>query len=262
MVFGKEVRLSRVLENGRMVCVPLDHGTSVGPIQGLERVDELIYSLESAGVTAILAHKGVFRSLKRPLKTGTIMHMSASTSLSTNYNRKVCVASVEEAVRLGVDAVSVHINIGGVDDDVMLQTLGEVSDSCDEWQIPLIAMMYPRGQNIKDPNDVLVLSHVARVGAELGADIIKTPMPSTNIRDIERLVRSCPAPVVAAGGPKMERDVDVLNLAYAAVAGGCIGITFGRNVFQHSSPPRMVKALRKIVVEGKTVEEALQVLSP
>lgn len=261
MVFGKQVRLERLLENGRMLCIPLDHGTSIGPVKGLEQIEDLIYLLDNAGVTAVLAHKGVFRSLKRPVKTGTIMHMSASTQLSSRYNRKVGVASVEEAVRLGVDAVSVHINVGGVDDDVMLQHLGETADACDEWQIPLIAMMYPRGENIKDANDPWVISHVARVGAELGADIVKTPMPSTNIRDIETVVKSCPVPIVAAGGPKMERDEDVLRLAYAAVAGGCLGITFGRNVFQHRSPSAMVKALRKIVIENRSVEESIPVLT-
>ncbi|MEM2237362.1 MAG: 2-amino-3,7-dideoxy-D-threo-hept-6-ulosonate synthase [Candidatus Caldarchaeum sp.] len=261
MVFGKQVRLSRLLENGRMLCVPLDHGTSIGPVQGLEQIENLVYLLENAGVTAVLAHKGVFRGLKRPLKTGSIMHMSASTQLSSRYNRKVLVSSVEEAVRLGVDAVSVHINIGGADDDLMLEQLGETADACDEWQMPLIAMMYPRGENIKDASDPFIISHVARVGAELGADIVKTPMPSANIRDVERVVKTCPVPVVAAGGPKMERDEDVLRLAYASVAGGCLGITFGRNVFQHSSPAQMVKALRRVVIEGRTVEEALAVLT-
>ncbi|MEM2808570.1 MAG: 2-amino-4,5-dihydroxy-6-one-heptanoic acid-7-phosphate synthase, partial [Candidatus Caldarchaeum sp.] len=168
----------------------------------------------------------------------------------------------EEALRLGVDAVSVHINIGGVDDDVMLEHLGLVADACDEWQVPMIAMMYPRGENIKNPSDPAVISHVARVGAELGADIVKTPMPSANVEEIEAVTRSCPVPVVAAGGPKMERDEDVLRLAYASVAGGCMGITFGRNVFQHRSPENMVKALRRIVIEGRRVEEALPVLTP
>ncbi|MEM2095277.1 MAG: 2-amino-3,7-dideoxy-D-threo-hept-6-ulosonate synthase [Candidatus Caldarchaeum sp.] len=260
MVFGKHVRISRLLMNGRMLCVPMDHGTSIGPVQGLEQIENTMYLLEEAGVTALLAHKGVFRSLKRPLKVGAIMHMSASTQLSSRYNRKVGVASVEEAIRLGVDAVSVHINVGGSDDDVMLQHLGEAADACDEWQVPLIAMMYPRGENIKDASDPFTVSHVARIGAELGADIVKTPLPSSNLRDVERVVRSCPVPVVAAGGPKMERDEDVLRLAYAAVKGGCLGITFGRNVFQHSSPASMVRALRRVVVDGLTVEEALAVL--
>ncbi|MEM4417609.1 MAG: fructose-bisphosphate aldolase, partial [Nitrososphaerota archaeon] len=124
MVFGKRVRLSRLLENGRMLCIPLDHGTSIGPVKGLEDIATMVYTLQEAGVTAILAHKGIFRALDRPLRVGTIMHMSASTQLSTKVNLKVRVASVEEALRLGVDGVSVHINVGGAADDEMLSKLG------------------------------------------------------------------------------------------------------------------------------------------
>ncbi|MEM1944649.1 MAG: 2-amino-3,7-dideoxy-D-threo-hept-6-ulosonate synthase [Nitrososphaerota archaeon] len=258
MVFGKRVRLSRLLENGRMLCIPLDHGTSIGPVKGLEDIATMVYTLQEAGVTAILAHKGIFRALDRPLRVGTIMHMSASTQLSTKVNLKVRVASVEEALRLGVDGVSVHINVGGAADDEMLSKLGGVSDACDEWQIPLIAMMYPRGENIKNASDTFTISHVARVGAELGADIVKVPLPSADEADIEKVVKSCPVPVVAAGGPKMERDEDVLRLAEAAVRGGCLGITFGRNVFQHSNPTLMVKKLRAIVIEGRSLAQVLE----
>jgi len=258
MVFGKKVRMSRLLENGRMLCIPLDHGTSIGPVKGLEDITGLISLLEEAGVTAVLAHKGVFRALDRPLRIGTIMHMSASTQLSTKVNLKVRVASVEEAIRLGVDGVSVHINIGGSDDGEMLHKLGVVADACDEWQIPLIAMMYPRGENIKNANDPFTISHVARVGAELGADIVKVPLPSADVNEIEKVVKSCPVPVVAAGGPKMDRDEDVLRLAEAAVRGGCLGITFGRNVFQHAYPKQMVRKLRAIVIEGRSLAEVLE----
>ncbi|MEM4417875.1 MAG: fructose-bisphosphate aldolase, partial [Nitrososphaerota archaeon] len=100
--------------------------------------------------------------------------------------------------------------------------------------------------------------HVARVGAELGADIVKVPLPSADEADIEKVVKSCPVPVVAAGGPKMERDEDVLRLAEAAVRGGCLGITFGRNVFQHSNPTLMVKKLRAIVIEGRSLAQVLE----
>jgi len=250
--------MSRITERGRMLCIPVDHGTSVGPVAGLEDIHSLLVRLSSAGVTALLGHKGIFRTLPQPLQVGTIIHLSASTQLSSRVNWKVLVTSVEEAVRLGADAVSVHINVGGSDDQPMLETLGRVADACDEWQMPLIAMMYPRGENIKDASDTFVASHVARVGAELGADIVKTPLPSAKVEDISRLVRSCPAPVVAAGGPKMELDIDVLQLASAAVRGGCMGITFGRNVFQHKTPELMVKALRAVVIEDKTPEQVLQ----
>jgi len=249
--------MERITEEGRMLCIPMDHGVSSGPIRGLENIHEMMFTLERAGATALLAHKGVFRTLPRPLRVGAIMHMSASTSLSSRPNLKVQVATIEEAIRLGVDAVSVHVNIGGEDDPDMLVKLGMVADECDEWQIPFIAMMYPRGVNIKNPQDPETIAHVARVGAELGADIVKTPMPSADPSDISKVVKRCPVPVVAAGGPKMERDEEILKLAWASVKGGCIGITFGRNVFQHEKPTAIVKALREVVINGKKPEEVI-----
>ncbi|MEM2846706.1 MAG: 2-amino-3,7-dideoxy-D-threo-hept-6-ulosonate synthase [Nitrososphaerota archaeon] len=260
MVWGKQVRLSRMMESGRMLCVPMDHGVSSGPMKGIDRIRETIMRLESAGVTAILVHKGIIKSLDKPPRTGLIMHASASTSLSTSPNWKVWVASVEEAIRLGADAVSVHINIGNKDEHDMLRKLGAIADECDAWGIPLIAMMYPRGENIKDPNDPQVIAHVARVGAELGADIVKVPMPSFNPDDIRVITESCPVPVVAAGGPKMDDDRKVLELARAVVEAGGAGVTFGRNVFQHERPDAIARALRAVVIEGRSIEDAMRIL--
>ena len=260
MVWGKKVRLSRITENGRMLCVPMDHGVSSGPIRGVDRIHETIRKLEVAGVTAILVHKGIIKSMSEPPKTGIIMHASASTSLSTSPNWKVQAASVEEAIRLGADAVSVHINIGNKNEQSMLMKLGAIADECDEWGVPLIAMMYPRGENIKNPKNPEVIAHVARVGAELGADIVKVPMPSFDPDEIRVIVDGCPVPVVAAGGPKMDDDEKVLKLAKAVIDAGGIGVTFGRNVFQHEKPDVMAAALRAIIVEGKDAGEALAIL--
>ncbi len=260
MVWGKRVRLNRITENGKMLCVPMDHGVSSGPIRGVDRIHETIRKLEAAGVTAILVHKGIIKSMSEPPKTGIIMHASASTSLSTSPNWKVQAASVKEAIRLGADAVSVHINIGNKDEQSMLMKLGAIADECDEWGVPLIAMMYPRGENIKNPKDPEVIAHVARVGAELGADIVKVPMPSFDPDEIRVIVDGCPVPVVAAGGPKMDDDEKVLKLAKAVIDAGGIGVTFGRNVFQHEKPDVMAAALRAIIVEGKNTGEALAIL--
>jgi fructose-bisphosphate aldolase/2-amino-3,7-dideoxy-D-threo-hept-6-ulosonate synthase len=260
MVWGKRVRLSRIMESGRMVCVPMDHGVSSGPLKGIDKIQETIRRLESAGVTAILVHKGIIKSLDEPPRTGLIMHASASTSLSASPNWKVRVASVEESIRLGADAVSVHINVGNKYEQDMLRKLGAIADECDAWGVPLIAMMYPRGENIKDPNDPQVIAHVARIGAELGADIIKVPMPSFNPDDVRVITESCPAPVVAAGGPKMDDDRKVLELAKAVVEAGGAGVTFGRNIFQHERPDVIARALRAVVIDGRSVEDAMKML--
>ena len=260
MVSGKQVRINRITLNGKMLCVPMDHGVSSGPIKGVDRIYETMRKVEKGGATAVIVHKGIIKNLPKPLNTGMIMHISGSTSLSTKPNWKVQVGTVEEAIRLGADAVSVHVNLGNADEQDMLMKLGLVADECDAWGIPFIAMMYPRGENIQDPKNPETIAHVARVGAELGADIVKVPMPSANPDDIRVIVRGCPAPVVAAGGPKMDSDRKVLELAAAVVEAGGIGVTFGRNIFQHRDPEKITQALRAVIIEGKSVDEALKLL--
>ena len=259
MVWGKKVRLNRITSNGRMLCIPMDHGITIGPVKGLTDMDYMIKKVGDGGATAVLVHKGIIHSLKEIPRIGMIMHLTGSTNLSLSPNRKVQVGFVEEAVRLGADAVSVHINIGCKEEHEMLEILGNMAYDCDSWGMPLIAMMYPRGENIKDPNNPEVVSHVARIGVELGADIIKTVYTGDS-ESFKSVVKGCSIPIVIAGGPKSETDRDVLEMAYGAMKAGAMGVAFGRNVFQHDRPDAMVRALSMIIIQGKSVEEALEVL--
>ncbi|MDP8907230.1 MAG: fructose-bisphosphate aldolase, partial [Thermoproteota archaeon] len=122
MVLGKDVRLSRILNNGKMICIPMDHGISSGPLEGIKDIHRFIYDTENSGLSCILINKGIIKTLPRPLSIGIIAHMSASTSLGPDPNKKVLLGSVKEAIRLGADAVSLHINIGSAEESMMLYT--------------------------------------------------------------------------------------------------------------------------------------------
>ena len=159
MVLGKEIRLNRILKKGKMLCIPLDHGISSGPLKGIQNISELIYQTQDSGLTCFLVNKGIIKSLPAPPSIGLIAHMSAATSLGPDPNNKILMGSVREAIRLGADAVSLHINIGSKEEPNMLYKLGQVSDECNEWNIPLIAMMYPRGDNITNPHDPNIVAH-------------------------------------------------------------------------------------------------------
>ena len=257
MAIGRQIRLSRILKDGKMLCIPMDHGITNGPIPGLGDVYEFIYRCENSGVTSVIINKGIIKSLPRPAKVGIIAHLSASTSLGLSPNKKVQMGGVEDAIRLGADGISVHINIGAKEEPEMLQKLGIISDKCNEWNIPLIAMMYPRGENIKNPYDVEIVAHVARIGAEAGADIVKTVY--TGDKDsFKKVVRTCPVPVVIAGGPKATTDEDILEMCDGAMQAGAIGVTFGRNIFQHKNPPKILNALSRIIFKGEKPREALR----
>jgi fructose-bisphosphate aldolase/2-amino-3,7-dideoxy-D-threo-hept-6-ulosonate synthase len=258
LVSGKEVRLSRITHNGRMLCIPMDHSLTMGPIAGLEKTEETIGQIARGGATAFLVQKGIIKSLKRPVPIGMIIQLSASTSIGMYPNRKVLIASVAESVRLGVDAVSIHVNIGGKEEPEMLQQLGMISDECDTHSVPFIAMMYPRGENIKDPSDPEVVAHVARIGAEAGADVVKTVYTGSP-ETFREVVRKCPVPVVMAGGSKAESDEALLRMTKGVMEAGAMGVTYGRNVFQHKSPLLITRALKRIVIDKASVEEAMEV---
>ncbi len=256
---GKIRRLKRILrEDNRTVMVPMDHGVTIGPIKGISNMQEIINQLLTGGVDAIVVHKGIAKRVNTG-NTGLIVQLSAISNLTPNFNNKVQVCTVAEAIRIGADAVSVHVNVGAQDEDKMLVTLGKVADECDIYGMPLLAMMYPRGPKIPNEHAVDVVAHAARLGAELGADIIKTNYTG-NIETFKTVVEGCPVPVVIAGGPKCKTTEEFLQTAYDSVKAGSAGFSIGRNVFQHGNPTLMVKALAAIVHDGTTVEQALGIL--
>ena len=260
MTIGKRIRFERIKDrkSGNSLIIPLDHGISEGPIKGIIDLSKTIDEVAEGGANAVLQQKGMVphghRGYGRDI--GLIVHMSASTRLGPDPNNKVPVCTVEEALKMGADAVSVHINIGSETESDQLQSLSMTAKSCSEWGMPLLAMMYPRGKNIKNPHDPEVVALAARAGAELGADVIKTNYtgdPDT----FKAVVRGCPVPVIIAGGPKMKSDRDVLETVEGAIGAGAKGVAIGRNVFQHESPTKMTRAIARIVHEGWSSADAL-----
>jgi len=248
-------------ETGRTVIVPMDHGVTVGPIPGLIDMKTTVNQVATGGANAIVIHKGLVEGghRRRGRDVGLIIHLSGSTALSPFPNAKTLVCTVEEALKLGADAVSVHVNIGNGSEKEMLADLGQVAHSAREWGMPLLAMMYPRGEKIQNEYDPKIIAHVARLGAELGADIIKVSYTGS-VETFREVTRGCPVPVVIAGGPKMSSDKEILEMVKGAVEAGGAGVSIGRNVFQHRDPSRMVGAISLLVHENASVEEALSFL--
>jgi predicted phospho-2-dehydro-3-deoxyheptonate aldolase len=236
----------------------MDHGVSLGPIQGITNIQKIITQLLKGGVDAVVLHKGIAQRVDTE-NAGLIVHLSAISNLSPNANNKVQVGTVQEAIRIGADAVSIHINVGAQDEDKMLTMLGKVADECDILGMPLLAMMYPRGPKIQNEHAADAVAHAARLGAELGADIIKTNYTG-DIETFKAVVESCPAPVIIAGGPKCKTDREILQTVHDSIKAGSAGLSIGRNVFQHDDPALMVKALAAIVHKGASVEQALKIL--
>ena len=263
-MIGKEIRMERLLDRntGKIVIVPMDHGVSVGPIMGITNMKNAMSQVADGGANAVVVHKGIVARGHRGSgpDMGLIVHMSASTSLSPIPNSKILVCSVEEAIKLGADGVSVHVNIGDDNEKEMLAHLGSVARSASEWGMPLLAMVYPRGAKIENEYDVEVVKHAARLGAELGADIVKVSYTGSP-DSFRKVVEGSHVPVIIAGGPKMGSDKAILEMVKGSIEAGGSGTSIGRNVFQHKNPTRIVGALAMIVHKKANVDEALDFLN-
>ena len=263
MSLGKKIRLERIVnrETGRTVIVPMDHGVTVGALEGLIDMREAVNDMVIGGADAVLMHKGLVRCSHRGSgqDVGLIVHLSASTSLTPNGNTKTLVANVEEAIKLGADCVSIHVNLGDPEEGQMLADFGRVAESCDNWGMPLLVMLYARGPKITNPFDASVVAHCARVGAELGADIVKVPYTGTP-ESFAKVIEACCVPVVIAGGERVDSTRKLLEIVYDSIQAGGAGLSVGRNVFQHPHRIKLVQALRAIVHDNKTVDEALAIV--
>jgi class I fructose-bisphosphate aldolase len=260
MQIGKAIRLERIFDRNthKSIIVPMDHGVSVGPLPGLEDMTKAVSEVAEGGANAVLGHKGLPRSGHRSYgrDIGLIMHLSSSTDLSPFPNRKILTASVEDAIRYGADAVSIHINLGDDNEAEMLESFGKVSHEAETWGMPLLAMVYGRGNKIPNSFDPNILAHCARVGAELGADVVKIPY-SGDMDSFGAIVSGCSAPILIAGGPKTSSTTEFLHLVEDAIKAGAKGLSVGRNVFQHSDPRSLMTVLTRIVHDGLPVEDAV-----
>jgi 2-amino-4,5-dihydroxy-6-oxo-7-(phosphonooxy)heptanoate synthase len=248
---GKALRMARLSRHNdnRFLFVPLDHTVADGPIASVLGFNQLVHDIVEGGADAVIVHKGRARAIPPHLlaRCALVVHLSASTMHASDVDAKVLVGEVAEAVRLGADAVSVHVNVGSATEAVQLADCAAVASACDRWGIPLIAMMYPRGPRIANPSDPVLVSHVANIAADLGADIVKVPMASP-AHEMAEVVASSPLPIVVAGGAGQQSAAD---FAVTALEAGCRGLAVGRRVFTSVEPRKTVHELARIVHQSE-----------
>jgi fructose-bisphosphate aldolase/2-amino-3,7-dideoxy-D-threo-hept-6-ulosonate synthase len=260
---GKILRLGRVFDNTshRAVIVAMDHGLFMGPVRGLEKPVEVARRAIKGGANAIILAPGTCRLVADEIKgqVAVILRIDGATTLCGpdlfDIRR---IASVEDAARMGAQAVIAMGYLGTARESETLANLSLTARNCEKLGVPLVAEMVPvQGEKIKDPYDPQVVGLAARVGAEIGADLIKTHYtgsPST----FREVVKGCPVPIVIAGGPKTKTVEQVLKVAKEAVDAGAAGIAFGRNIWQHENPEAMTRAVARIVHGKATVQQAMK----
>ena len=253
MNVGKLIRLQKLQDrtSGAYLLVPMDHGFTIGPVTGLKNPSTTVRNIVQGGATGIIVHKGIVRHIQTELhNTSLLIHLSGSIQFSKKPNLKIQTGTVAEALSLGADGISIHINLGADEEEKMLETFSQVSSECNIFGLPLLAMMYIRGDGLDSSNPELI-AHAARIADEAGADIVKVNYTGS-ISTFEEVVQGCNIPVVMAGGAKKNFS-EFLSEVRDAILAGAAGVSVGRNIFQDLNPQlcmqELVSTVRKAKIE-------------
>jgi DhnA family fructose-bisphosphate aldolase class Ia len=246
------------------LVVAMDHGRTLGAVAGLEDPGRVIDTVVEAGADAIMTSFGVVKRYRERLigRIPTLLRLDGGPSHYREdwlrYTEWRLLHAVAEARELGVDGVCTMVFMGAPVELETLEITAQVAGECLRDGLPLMVEALPcPAERIADPTDAGAMASACRLGFEHGADVLKT-YATGSAESFRRVIASCPAPVLIAGGPKMDSERAVLQVVGDALDAGGRGVVFGRNIWQSPQPAKMVKALRHLIHDGGTVEEAAE----
>jgi len=258
MDWGMENRLKRLFQpDGHCFFLPIDHGYFQGPTRCLERPSETIKPLLPY-CDALFVTRGTLRACVDPSdRTPVILRVSGGTSMvGKDLANEVITTSIEDIIRLNVSAVGVSVFVGSDYERETLSNLSTLVNKCEDYGIPVMAVTAVGKEMEK--RDARYLALCCRIAAELGAKVVKTYWCD---KDFDKVVNGCPVPVVMAGGPKCETELEVLEFVHDGMQKGAVGINLGRNVWQNAYPVAMAKALYAVIHENADVKKAHEIFN-
>jgi 3-hydroxy-5-phosphonooxypentane-2,4-dione thiolase len=252
MDWGMKNRISKIIrpEDKRCVMLAVDHGYFLGPTERLEVPSNTIKPLLSYADSLMLT-RGILRTSVNPNSNiPIVLRVSGGSSIiGEDLSNETITTSVEEAIRLNATCLALSIFVGSKYEHQTLSNLAKLVDEGERYGVPVLAVTAVGKEMARDAR---YLSLACRIAAELGAHIVKTYY----CENFEKVVEGCPIPVIIAGGKKLPKEIDALELAYNAVQHGAAGVDMGRNIWQSDYPIEMIKAVRSIVHENLDVNEA------
>ena len=257
MDWGMKNRMSRMIQpDGHCFFLPIDHGYFQGPTSCLEKPGDTIAPLLPY-CDALFVTRGVLRAAVPPeISKPIILRVSGGASVvGKDLANESLTTSIEEIIRLNATAVGMSIFVGSDYEKESLTNLAELVNQCEDFGIPVMAVTAV-GKEL-EKRDARYLSLCCRIAAELGAHVVKTYW----CKDFDKVVCGCPVPVVMAGGPKCETELEVMEFVYDGMQNGAIGLNLGRNVWQNPHPVAIMRALRAIIHENHTAKEAWELFN-
>ena len=249
--WGMQHRLARILDpgTGRTVMLAFDHGYFQGPTSGLERIDLGIAPL-AEHADALMCTRGALRtSIPAATRAGLVLRASGGPSVLKELSDEHTAMSIEDAVRIGADAMAVQVFVGGEHESRSIQNLTTLVDRGYDAGIPVLGVTAVGKELVRDAR---YLGLATRIIAELGAQLVKTYYCEDGFEDV---VAGCPVPVIMAGGKKLP-ELEALTMASNAVRRGAAGVDMGRNIFQSANPAAMLQAVRAVVHDDAEPGEA------
>lgn len=249
--WGLKNRLSQIFDpvSGKTVMLAVDHGYFQGPTTGLERIDVNIVPLLQYANTLMLT-RGILRSVIPPTFTkGIVLRASGGPSILKELSNEQIAMDIEDAIRLNAAAMAVQVFVGGEFETQSVNNMTRLVDAGNRYGIATLAVTAVGKEMVRDARYMRLAT---RMCAELGATYVKTYFVE---KDFDTVAASCPVPLVIAGGKKLP-ELDALKMAFNAIDQGAAGVDMGRNIFQAESPTAMIQAVRKVVHEGLSPEDA------
>jgi putative autoinducer-2 (AI-2) aldolase len=256
MDWGMKNRLSKIIspKTGKTVMLAVDHGYFQGPTTGLKTPKESLAPLLPYA-DSLFVTRGILRNCIDPNANIPIfLRVSGGPSILGELSNEDITTSMKEALRLNAVGVGLSIFVGAKNEDRTISNLGRLVNEAEEYGIPVLAITAV-GKEME--RDARYLGLACRIAAEMGAHMVKTYYCK---EDFAKVVEGCPVPIVIAGGKKIP-ERDALQMAKNAIDEGAVGVDMGRNIFQSESPVGMIKAIRAIVHENKSVDAAFNVYS-
>ncbi len=250
MEWGMQNRLSRIInpDTGRTLMLAVDHGYFLGPTSGLEDCGGAIEPLLPYADT-IMLNRGILRSQIDPrTRTPVVLRVSGGASILGELSDEGVTVTMQDAIRLNASAVALSIFVGSENERKTLLGLSNLISEANEYGMPVLAVTAV-GKDMA--RDARYLGLASRIAAELGATFVKT----YHCEGFEKVTCSVPVPIVIAGGKKLP-EKDALDMAYAALQDGAVGVDMGRNIFQSEAPVAMIQAVRALIHEGVSADKA------
>jgi putative autoinducer-2 (AI-2) aldolase len=256
MDWGMKNRVSKIIrpEDGRCVMLAVDHGYFLGPTEGLEIPCRTIQPLLSHA-DSLMITRGVLRTSVNPnTDVPIVLRVSGGSSIiGEDLSNESITTSIEDAIKLNATCLALSIFVASKYEHQTLTALSKLVDEGEKYGIPVLAVTAVGKEMARDAR---YLALACRIAAELGAHVVKTYY----CENFERVVEGCPVPVVIAGGKKLSKEIDALELAYNAIEHGAVGVDMGRNIWQSDHPVAMIKAVRAIVHKNSDTEGAYNIL--